>query len=1075
MNKRLRLLLLQALLHGAACGVIQAGDAACFPFESPTPGPAWTTTPEGSASTSATRSKQGRRSLRWQWRAPDDRLICRTRERLLGPRSQMGMWVYNGAPHGQRRMRVQFSHRGKYIAECWYYLNYRGWRVLGVNYARDLGLDGSRIDQMRILPPEGAATGQLFFDYVSLAEADGVLHADYQQPWAGKPDLLKAPETCFYTNSDLSVNRPWIEPLRTRDAVTDEEWEGMKILRERLAPAQPGPSKTANRRKYKTRTASISPGELSQIRRWYAEFNIRREGDAVTGEPLLVDPLRRGFHSPAYRAPPSSSEELEGEMKLSSEVKRASANPRFLGPDKGNYFRFIQCVEQIAAVYRKARLPEIRDELLDMYLDCCDYFLDQGYSADAVNMGDILTSPKIKASMARSILTEELRATGRLEEFVTAFVFSTRGKKIFAEHPHASPPTTRALLGTLRVLVTELPDGPVKLQYIYLFRRFVEKALPRTLLPDGGMIYHGCHHVSYADINVSHYVNFCSFFRGTCFLPNLPVLPGLHRYFVWKAWATPFPTLVQARASLGTKRGVGGFDGILNCLRALNGSYDPELGGYHLSYSDHLRTVETRTAGGRGKSDRIKKSLKLADELQAQGLVRRRPEGHFCLNSGSAAYHRRPGWCVALSGGHGFFTTYEDYGREASYIRYSKHGAILVYADDPGPEGLSAFGHPARVDGYNWSHIPGTTSPRRKSYELMRWGIQGGANPYQVGGGTSQGKNGVWGLQMKHMQRSVFCFDDRITSLTSGIRSEDGAAMSTTVYQYCMDADDDPVWVNGARETSFPFEETVERGENTQWLIDRNGTGYLIHPGNDPLQVYKRCQEWTLMRTAYLKDPASGAIEKIAAAPKAPGGKCAADFARTMEAAFTPTSRNYHLAYFDHGASKDDASCAYTIIPDATPEEMAVISQSMNSQDAPPYKVLHMVRDVHALFDRASRTYGYVWFSGGPGTHVPMARTPRAGIGPLMLVDRVCVVMVKEDGQGGLACSLDTSDPTDDCYAGLKPTSQAPFALTFKGMWMPSEDSQECRVLARSEGMTTIELTKRNGSLPAHFSLVPAD
>jgi len=335
------------------------------------------------------------------------------------------------------------------------------------------------------------------------------------------------------------------------------------------------------------------------------------------------------------------------------------------------------------------------------------------------------------------------------------------------------------------------------------------------------------------------------------------------------------------------------------------------------------------------------------------------------------------------------------------------------------PPSLAASGW--SYDGWNWCHFPGTTALERPAQDLFDgYAMYGNASAFA--GGTQVGDDGLWAMDFcggsgVQFKKSVFCFDNRITVITSGIQLEKKlhAPAVTTLYQNRIQPGNELVSLDGETIKDFPSERQVD-GEKAHWLIDNQGTGYFIPSGHDPLQLACRKQEWTYLAARYLIDPkdnplpANSDYQFFRAKPR-----------NMTEIAkhYRPTTGDFALAYFNHGLNPADTLCSYTMVIQATPAQMAAFAAD------PPYQILQHDGHAHAVLDRASQTTGYALFEANPNI---------AAAGLLRANNQPCFVMLQGDG-AHLRISVACTD--------IKRTE--PVRLTLQGAWklraMPPERS----------------------------------
>ena len=272
--------------------------------------------------------------------------------------------------------------------------------------------------------------------------------------------------------------------------------------------------------------------------------------------------------------------------------------------------------------------------------------------------------------------------------------------------------------------------------------------------------------------------------------------------------------------------------------------------------------------------------------------------------------------------------------------------------------------------------------------------------------------------------------------------------------------------MDGVEDKSFPSERTLEAGKG-HWLIDNKGTGYYIHPGAAPLRLMRHPQSWTYMTKEYLLNKEDD--------PFIPNGRAGDGAFREKpieanEKYYKPTTNNFALAYFEHGAKPEAPDCAYSLMVRSTPEEMTKLAAEMGNKTYGSYRtyeILQQDSNAHILWDRDTKTTGYAIFDAkwkfetgnlkldmkgkkiGDGlTSHQVSSFKHQVSSNLLSVSRPCLVMLRES-DGKLKLSVASTDYKD----------KSPMILTLNGSWAieSTDTKQACKVEAK-DGSTTIEI-----------------
>ena len=138
------------------------------------------------------RFKAGPNSLRWTWKAADSSLACVRPGDFakITDRQSLAFWAYSEKPM-EKILRMELLKDGNVVGKCWCCLNFKGWRPLGAPYAQVLAEpEKTAVDGFRLIAPKNVVQGRLYLDCVNPRCPDR-LWASSQQPWVGKPEMLK--------------------------------------------------------------------------------------------------------------------------------------------------------------------------------------------------------------------------------------------------------------------------------------------------------------------------------------------------------------------------------------------------------------------------------------------------------------------------------------------------------------------------------------------------------------------------------------------------------------------------------------------------------------------------------------------------------------------------------------------------------------------------------------------------------------------------------------------------------------------------------------------------------------------
>ena len=299
-------------------------------------------------------------------------------------------------------------------------------------------------------------------------------------------------------------------------------------------------------------------------------------------------------------------------------------------------------------------------------------------------------------------------------------------------------------------------------------------------------------------------------------------------------------------------------------------------------------------------------------------------------------------------------------------------------------------------------------------------------------------------------RRSVYCFDNRITVLTSNIKllEQNKQPVITTLYQSNFsnlpDAEQTPLTINNEEKINdFPFERTYDNLTELTSVTDHRNLTYYLHPKenqNESIRlVFRRSQqEMIYCNQHYLNDPNDNPIIDMKSK------KFKETKFEDNEKFFKRTEDNYGLGYIEHMTVDDGtASFLYTILIGHTSLNDWT-EQFTNSEldpwngdlDAlPPSLVLSKTNDTHIFYDRDTDTTCYTCYS---------KDRLNVDTGLVRCFSQPCVAMVRGRGPGPIRASIATTDFM------LNET----LSLVLKGKWIDAEllsnDENGC-VHVRSE------------------------
>ena len=262
-------------------------------------------------------------------------------------------------------------------------------------------------------------------------------------------------------------------------------------------------------------------------------------------------------------------------------------------------------------------------------------------------------------------------------------------------------------------------------------------------------------------------------------------------------------------------------------------------------------------------------------------------------------------------------------------------------------------------------------------------------------------------------RRSVYCFDNRITVLTSNIKllQKNRRPVITTLFQSNFEANRTSSFIlnNEEKITEFPYEKVFENSELNSITDHRNLT-YYLHPNENSAQACRFTikyseQEMVYCNQFYLLDPKRNPIVDMKSK------KLQEANYEDNEKYFKTTKDKFGLGYVEHlNVDDSTASFVYTILigHERINEWMEEFSHSVDDPWAstdlshlPPSIILCKTEDKHIFYDRDSDTTCYTCYS---------KERLEVNTGLVRSFGQPCMAMVRSRGPGPIIVSIATTD-----------------------------------------------------------------
>lgn len=635
--------------------------------------------------------------------------------------------------------------------------------------------------------------------------------------------------------------------------------------------------------------------------------------------------------------------------------------------------------------------------------------------------------------------------------FAESIFFLSEGNKMCREVPYANSDIYLNYFPTMLRAVARMDDNLTKWQRLLIIRRGYDLSTISKdpyLTPDGGIIHHGGHHVSYASYSFAHAVRLQKEFSSTGIIGPMTV-ESLNRFRrAAEMWAfttlgkeTPWPMQLRPAPIFEKNRPTRNEPGLIPTFTQEVAELTAVITGQPATEDRQMaRIAGSKTHGDASLMPNLWKPL-VTPELLAP------LDGHRVFPVMGASIHRQNGWTAIIRGANQFFRggeVYADAPYEGGYLRHIMDGALFIYStghDDIFPNSVdSGF----RTEGFDPNMMPNVTAPMLSNPDLASRGRPDymGSNAKQ-GGGTSLDHCGVWSWAPKHIRKSAFFFGNRITLITRGPAMA-GSDVRTTLFQQVDDSIEKlSVFLDDTPRTK-PFDETIATSpDQPHTLIDSRATGYFIPAGNPPLHVRLGMQGYTYARKDTVKPGVDfNALGQI---------KNRNDLKRVIDQ-FNPIERPALVAWFAHGNSPNQTTCDYSVLVKTTPEQLLEFTKLMTGPpEARPF-IQQVQPAYHYLADRTTGIHALACFDPFENADLPQ----------VVSINRPSTVMWKSENSQ-LQLSIASTDLSNS----------QPFRLTIHGLWKLSDLSKQSGAAITQESNQSILTIPYLNQCPIELSLVP--
>jgi chondroitin-sulfate-ABC endolyase/exolyase len=842
----------------------------------------------GNLSIDGAHFKEGNESILWKWTKSNSTLIITDTafaSVASAPRSSFVFWIYNEKPIAGN-MLFEFDKDGRKASSFTFNLNFKGWRTAWVMYHRDMnGKPVAGMNRLIIHAPNSVKMGALYFD--------GMLYNTSINPRSPMRD-----EQVPFVNisSDHAANAHWTALYSFR---RNQNYLPLSVS---ITPQQSNDLDTIQKRYQDIllSDAGFQKAKLSGIEKAFNFWNIKRTKNGVSGKPVY------GVND-AELFPASVSPSLIADFKKST-----------VAP-------YSELMLKVAGVYSISKDAHQKEILSGIFLDLLDHLDDQGWAAGS-GMGALhhLGYTFRDFYSACLLMKPVLKAHKKFDRtWKTMYWFSGLGRTQpeIGKLADFNVDVFNTLLGSMFSTVLMMDNSPAKVRQMNEFSNWLSQAvmptysIDGTFKPDGAVFHHGNLYPAYgvggfqgitpvvyslsrttfgikpaAQASLKKVLITMHYYTNPVYWPMS--LSGRHPTGPWKIPDDPFAYMALAGTPDGTQK------------------IDREMAGIY------------RDINKKPNDHWVREFDK--DEIEPSTW----PHGHWNVNYGLLDIHRRSDWLVTVRGHNRYFIANESYPGANMYGRYIAYGQLEVTYPQTEKERGSSF----QDKGWDWNNLPGTTTlhvPLNKlRANVLNVDDFSGVEEMLISdekfaGGTNFNQSqGLFAMKLHghdkydmgsfRANKSWFMFDSLVICLGSNItNSIKDYPTQTTLFQNSLDDKNASFFVNGEKDTSWPYE---HQWSNTQDLtiMDNRKIGYFI-PAQKNL-VFTRKEQTSRDQTD--KEETRGDVAMLV---------------------------------LDHGNAPHDQSYQYAMLIETNPADVEKFKINMQSTD-PVYKVLRQDSIAHTVW-----------------------------------------------------------------------------------------------------------------------------
>jgi len=921
--------------------------------------------------------KDGNKSLKWTWISSSS--LCMTDSVALTKAAKASdggitLWIYNEKPIADILHFVFETTAGREVYSFDYNLSFKGWRACWVQFS-DMNksiLSSENVVKMRIYPPKSLASGSVYLDRMKISPKPLSNRITPDQQVQGINNLNRN----LWHWCRLWEWEQYTYDMSVPSSLSDKETSSLIEIEERISNA-------------------ILPKSINKIIfdkgcEIFNKSGIARVGDHIAGKPLVSN---------------DEYQKKAGDLSLTD-------------------------INDMMIAFAQDWVINKNKESQNHYFEIFDYAIEQGMAFGSgmgtnhhygYQMRDIFKSAwmmknEIRNSKNADSYHKVLCYWSGLQETRIPYQYG-RDELLDTWHTLLLPKLISAMM---------YEDEKERCRAAYALSRWVSGSLAFTpgtiggLKVDGTSFHHGGFYPAYSVGAFAAIGSYLMATKDTPFLiskesrKNLKLaLQTMRNYSNLKDWGMGICGRHPFSGSIPDEDvNAYGYLALAGDLSDKGEIFDRELA------ADFLRF---------GIGDKsLTKIFKKAGVTESES-----PEGFWAYNYGAVGVHRRNNWMVTLKGYNTDVWNSEIYAKDNRYGRYQSYGSVqIIGSGDPITQKESGF----EENGWDWNRLPGTTTIHLP-FDLLESPFKGTQMEHSserfAGASSIESRNGVFAMKLLERDRpnftpgfkarkSVFCFDNRVICLGSGISNNNMKySTETTLFQVALKNQNEAITVNNNEVYNFPFGNEYD-AQNSFICTDTKGNYYFVKNSGKVKVV--RQHQYSLQNKSKRS-----------------------------------TEGDFASAYIMHGTAPANQGYEYMILIQPDRKDLKNISDS--------YSVLCKDSILHAVRDQKTNITGYAFF----GEYSSNEKSSE-----ILKCDKELLVMSKPDGENRKTISVCMPDLniSEKTYTTMEPSKLVVKMIKIRGSWRSATDMNNVRVVSsQNENSTSLYINCVDGR-PVEFTLI---